>query len=257
MVAQVINDDCLQEAVMTRHTLKEQLDDEEATAENIMRIMTAKKGFLTTTDRFWRIEYSFWSSLLGASAESKIHEKVLECLPTVERPLTLQQADALFDKVENSKLVAFCGPALKTVVKTVRGYVTLMIGGRPPVLDRLMSNTVFTVAVKTRLALFCRVEISAGGSAEALKTGSEACNHKFQKLADAHDEGGILLYSDIVPVIIFDWLLSATDKQHLDRIKNSVVAKSGVRASAAPADKKGSKKGAIDTRAMVNALFVK
>lgn len=251
---------CVKEASITRRTLQDQLDDDDATSENIKRVMQQKKAFLSTTDRFWRIEQAFWTSLMGASAEAKVHEKILACLPTLEDNIPLQVADNMFEKVESSKLVAFCGPSLRSVVTTVRGYVTTMIGGKSPNLDKLVGNSSFTKGMQLRLAMFCREQVAAGsGQANSTWTGAEAAQHRWASLKKRKSEGDALTYGDLVPMLIFAWLLSDTEQKALTKMKSEIVAKSGVaKGGNATADKKaGPKKSQVDTRDLVRALFKK
>lgn len=243
---------------MTRHTLLDQLDVEDATSENIMRVLKEKRAFLASTDRYSKIEVAFWSSLVGEAAVSKVHELILDCLPNRETVRSLEQSHQKLTKAESSALVSFCGSALKSVVKTVHNYIRAMQSGEAPMLDNLAATDAFAANVKQRLAFFCRVTLPKSKEQEEMVLlGVDAAKHLLQGLEQKQESNAQVSFADIVSVVTFKWLLTTEERTRLDRIKNECVAKSG--AGSAPCGetrrRASTKKAGVDTRSMVKALF--
>ena len=90
-----------------------------------------------TVDRFWKIEFAFWQSWCNGEAEKSVQDAILAALPTVDRAVTLIDACRKLSDLEASKLVIFCGAAMKTIVKTVRGYISTMQVGIPPDVSKM------------------------------------------------------------------------------------------------------------------------
>jgi hypothetical protein len=258
-----VSEDCVLLSLGSRQLLADQLDKEDASAANIKRTLKAKHTFLMSTDKHWRIEFSFWDSLVGQGAETKMHARVLDCLPSAAKPLTVDTSLGLFQVISNSALFAFVGPSLQTVVKTVHGYVSAIASGKPPSIEKL-DSTVFATSVLAALSLFCTWQGSASSSGPAAKSSGAlaAKAHLTALLADVAAKKQ-LKYGDLVLVLPFEFLLDAAETKVLLKLKADTLSKSGMASSSgasssASSSKKCEGKAATkDTRAMVRALFKK
>lgn len=261
LVAQVsarppaVDEKCVQTSKLARSLVADQLDASDASKDAIMNVLKEKRSFLTTTDRFWKIEHSFWACLAGSLAELKTHRLILDCLPADNRRMTLAQSKQMFKMAEGCALLAFVGASLRATVATVASYVETMTAGKSPTIERTTGDTSFAFTVQSRLALFCE---APGPSADASPLrGAAAAAANFQSLSTRAEDAPQLTYSDLVPCLTFSWLLDADQRSQLDRLKLKVVAMSGA-TNDSTSEKKGSaKKAAIDTKAMVRSLFSK
>ena len=86
----------------------DQLQTQEATPDSIMRVMNARKCYMGTIDRFWKIEFAFWQSWCNGGAEKSVQDAILAALPTVDRAVTLIDACRKLSDLEASKLVICC-----------------------------------------------------------------------------------------------------------------------------------------------------
>ena len=180
--------------------------------------------------------------------------------------MTLQQSDVRFEVVERSKLAAFVGLAFRNNIKTVRSYVTSMLSGRPPVLERLGgADQALANEIRVALSNFCRVE-AAGSSTALAMIGAPAANHMAQAMLDQHAKGEVIQFRELSSVWAFFWLLDADTSQKFTKLRSEVLVKSGASTAATePASSSsssskpaGGKKGGdktFTTKEMVRAMF--
>ena len=220
---------CVKMAQISRIAVRDELGDEEASSENIQRVLKGKASFLNSCDRYFRVEQAFWMSFCGSSIDRKVHALILASLPCCTKPLTLAESSALMAKAEENKLLAFAGPSSRAVFKLVQSYLTTLTAGKSPALEKLGDGT-FPIAVKLALARFCIYGGGGPGSANdgARLTGSKAAkalvDNVFAKQANPK---ATVQFADLVPCLTFAWLLEPADKAKLTKLKNEVVAKSG------------------------------
>ena len=179
--------------------------------------------------------------------------------------MTLQQSDSRFEAVESSQLAAFVGLAFRNNIKTVRSYVTSMLNGRPPVLERLGgADQALADEIRVALAKFCRVEASGSSKASAM-IGAPAANHMAQAMLDQHAKGEVIQFRELSSVWAFFWLLDADISQKFTKLRSEVLVKSGATDASSPstaasssAKAAGCKKPGdkhMTTNEMVRAMF--
>jgi hypothetical protein len=249
-----IDNAALRGSLCSRHALAEHLEDDVATNENIQEILRRKASFLVSTDRFWRIEHAFWSSFTGEAAQEKIHALILDCFPKPGDQKTLEEVQNAFAVAESSKVLAFAGSGMQIVFRTCKGYITTMLLGKSPSLDRF-SDTSFYTRLQAALGRLCWFAESAGSAARKVIFGTEAAKAKLAA-ALANDP---LKYEHLVPSLTFVFLLDVVDQQKLQKAKSDVMAKANMKGGSEHHEAKHEKpkKTAVDTRAMVKALFAK
>ena len=174
------------------------------------------------------MERAFWLSLTGASATQEIERQVLHTLPTEGHAKRFEDVDRDLKVLEESKLVAFMGLAIKMIVSTVRGYIVAFMEGRSPTLDRMVSCSDFTIAVKARLACFCRCVVTHDEADDENLVGARAVLAMLATAQEKHGSGKDLSYNDINEVLMFGWLLSADERKTAAQIRANAVAKAGV-----------------------------
>ena len=221
-------------------------------------MMAAKKIFLNTADRYWRVEHGFWTSLTGDVATRAAQKKILEALPTESHDISLAASDKQLLALAESKLVEFMGLAVKTIVTTVHGYVQSLLNSRAPSLDKLIANSEFTLQVKSRLAFFCKWETpSSPDEMPQSFVGTKAAGAWLEHLSAMHTAGSAVSWKDISTVLSFAWLLSGEQLKAATKLKNQIVSNNDAASTAAASTRKseGGRKAGVDTKAMVKALF--
>ena len=114
----------------------------------------------------------------------------------------------------------------------------------------------FAFQVQVALALFCH-EPPTEPPAATPKRGSEAVMLDYAKIDWAEKDGQVVTYSDLLPCLTFSWLLDATQKARVDKIRLAVVARSGAAESSVGARKGSAKLASIDAKALVRAMCKK
>lgn len=263
-----IADNLLVQVRAARHALAGALDADDASAANIETLLKSKRGFLTSVDRYSRVEQSFWSSCIGEKAAERVRALILQCLPTAEKPLKLPESVMLFSRAAESLLLAFAGPSPQVMFKSVQSWVINMNNGRVPDVDKAASCNSFVGDVKTRLALFMTDDQeSVQGAALVKKRFSELEKTAAKKTA-------VIPYASLVGVQIFSWLLSPEERASLKNIAKRAVSDTctavgagvstssscGISSAASSSSAKTdgtAKKTKSDAKAMVRALFAK
>lgn len=224
-----VDADVVAPTALARKTLNEALDSSEASAENIKRVISSKFGFLSSADKYFRIEQSFWLGFMGAPGAERLQAKILECLPGEGRNLSIGQSDSLLKKLADSKLLQFCGSGLQAIFGSIHGMVSAMAHGRAPNLA-VVTDSPFVLRVKEALSLFCVYNPSDGSDAPAEEQrlfGAAAAVKQLEDLkaksAAKHD----LSLVDLRPLQIFTWLLSEAQQGELKAIMGATVAKLG------------------------------
>jgi hypothetical protein len=255
-----VDDSLLVAAKSSRQILKNALADEDVTSEMIVSTVKAKNRFISTTDRYFRIDLGFWMGCTGERAADRVSKLILGCLPTAEVPKTLAESVGLFRDAASNKLLVFAGPSQQSVFKTVRSWIDSMSSGRLPDVGKSGDST-FLATIKTRLALF----INDGGAIQ----GVELLKQRWlgiQTTAPTTPPS----YSDLVGVYIFSWLLEKDDKAKLKTMLEASVqaagtsaavagssSGSGAAASSSSGGEQLAKKSKKDAKSMVRALFMK
>ena len=196
----------------SRRTVAEHLEDDAATSEAILEVLKRKASFLATTDRFWRIEHALWSSFTGEEAEAKIRAAILNCFPKQGEQKTLEEVIASFFVCECSKALAFAGSGMQAVFRTCKGYITTMLSGRSPTVERTHDT-------------ICSSHYSEPGASDGTARplfGSEAAKAKLQSLISKNK--GDLRDNDLQFLFTFAFLLNMQDRARLAKMKNELLA---------------------------------
>ena len=255
-----MNTDRMKSAAKTRRVLMDHLDKEVATPETVLAVFQQKKSFLQSTDRCWRVEHAFWVSMSGASAEKRVQDLIVSCLPSNGKPMTLEESNEEFSRDSDSKLLTWAGSSYRTIFTTVAGYIKTMLAGRCPTVDRLCAQS-FTTTLLARMGLFCCAKSEDGSDL----TGEAAAKTMLAGLLAKHNQPEpVISYGEFTQVLRFSWLLSPAEQKQLDKVKATALKGVGAIGGAAAKTSSGSSsstsspgKANGDTLAMVKALFKK
>ena len=255
-----VDDDCLQASRLSRQIVSENLDVEEASADLIIIQLRRTKKLCLQSDRQWNIEYTFWDSMCGETVEGRVHDLILDCLPSQTKKFTLPESARRLDALASSTLVEFFGMTSKKLVTTISGYVDALSNSHTLNLDRV-GNSVFAIQLKTRLKFFCTYTPPAGsGAAKPTLTGEAAAKALLGVLKAQYADGGKANKEVVQACLAGAWLLGAADKKDLDSMREKVLAKVSLGVAGDTSHEKKSsaaKKASIDTKAAVRALYAK
>ena len=266
-----VDDGLLKEAKLSRHALCDALPDDQPTADQITTTYKNKKNFLNSVDRHYRVECMFWGSVMGETAAERVHETILDSLPSPETTRTMPESLALLQKHLDSKLFSFAGASVQSFFKSVLGWVNCMAHDRDPKIDNVGSTQRIDI-IKARLTLFVQADIADHTCTG--KQGRDLLDHKWEMLKITYAADKDVQYKDVVAIVIFQWLLKPDDKALLKQMMKKAVGSAtssaatpapaggsysvgGASSSASGSLKPAKKAKTASTKALVKALFAK
>jgi hypothetical protein len=190
----------------------------EPTALDICSMFESKGIFLSSINKFFKVDAQLFNYMRGASGEQAATLRVLEAFPTEAShksvALTLEGIGAL----EQSKVLDFVGPAMKAPVALIRKWLETMRDGRCP--DFGDASGDFLMAVRQRFAFFCRfpsdkMKVAAPASSKAVTLiGAAALDRYFDLIQDKIAKKKEFTLRDLTELHQFKYLL-APDKAEL------------------------------------------
>lgn len=259
-----IDDEVLAPAKSVRRAVAAGLAGDTPSGDNILHSLTMHAGQYNQLHRPFRAQIAFWTSIVGAGSEQRLHSEVLKCLGTSERPVTVTEACQRLAALEGRKLIAFCGLGLQTTFSSCKAFVNDIKNDRQPQYDGA-NDSPFLQSVMERCADFFKVEVPVTPQAEPRTLhGRAAVVHKLEALRGAVRAGETIELKEVQCLKIFGWLLKPSEFKEVDAwvndcIKADIVSAADHAASssstAAPRSKAGRKKVAPSARDAVMKLL--
>ena len=168
-----------------------------------------------------------------------------ECLPAEGSPKTLDQSIGALHGLQKTPVLVYCGRGVAGQLETILGWLNTMKAGRSPSLCLLGDASSFMQEVILRLALFCTVVPSGGGSEQGALVGKAAIEEIYQDVEMRFKEdGNTINLADMRSLHVYSWLLATDQQTQVTNWTEAVLAKAGVggkKAAATSADEKPSK----------------
>jgi len=90
----------------------EELDEDERDGPRFVKMLQTKKQILKGADPHWMVVHSFFASQSEENSDSKFAQRLLECLPTEEKPVTWAQAESDLKELHAAPLGRYAGRAI-------------------------------------------------------------------------------------------------------------------------------------------------
>jgi hypothetical protein len=233
----------------------------EPTALDICSMFETKGVFLASINKFFKVDKQLFNHMRGASGEQAASLRVLEAFPTQATSKSISLTLEAIAALEQSKVLDFVGPAMKSPVALIRKWLETMRDGRCP--DFGDSSGDFLVAVRQRFAFFCRFPLATKATAtSASKTvifvGAAALDKYFELTQNKIASDAEVTLKDLTILHQFKYLL-APDKAELLATWTTDVWKAAGQKEAPDLafSKKGSSSSSSDTAAVVKYFAVK
>lgn len=265
-LVQITIDACiLEQAKMVREAASESVETGNGSAALIEATLNSNQKVYKSIDKMWRVEESFWTSVLGDGAGNRLKEEVRACLPSDQEEKTMDDSLKDLASLGKSKLLEFAGLGLQASFRSVVAFVTAVEGNRKPSYDGEKDSALMkTVMEKCALwCIFCPASSSASGGQPSTQHGSDAVKSIMKQVQAKMDETPLAAtLADLTLLHVFGWL-SDDERCTVNTWTNEIV-KLDVMDAAAKATSKGAGKGSgskggrkrvgPDARAMVLAL---
>lgn len=194
-----------------------------------------------------------------------MHKRMLECLPTPDKPTDLATSIQLLENMGKTEVFAFCGLGLAGQHKTLLSWLSSMRHGRGPQFGTGALGDFMTRA-RGCIANFARWPQGASGSStDSPKFGKEAIKTIFTEVsAKAKDDSDIgITLVDVRPLQVFNFLLDDDDAKVVAAWTDQILAAAGLVATGthgevappAPKRRRVGKKGQDARGSVVGGYF--
>jgi hypothetical protein len=195
-------------------------------------VLLKKEAVLTSTDRTFKMEMSFMSSMVGMGGQNRLETMIMAAMPGPEQTVSLDIMLQHVAQIQVGDLFRFCSRGAQGSINACKEMIGSLLQGRAPLL--LGQSTPFLQDFRVKLQFFCT---ATGPDGEALK-GQPAIQHLFD-VAKGKDEGLVTL-EELEPLHTYGFLLGARTQEEIKSLTAKVLAK--VDSDGKNADKKHAKK---------------
>jgi hypothetical protein len=148
--------------------------------------------------------------MVGSGGESRLHERLMQCMPTLQKAVTIDNVLQQGVQLTTSALHRFCNQSAQGTLHTCLDMLHKMKAGRPPQLPK--DTTPNIAEFIARLQFFCRLKVDSTGKNKECKelVGHDAIQEIWAKLSAQKDS---LKLDELQPLHVFSFLLSPEDQK--------------------------------------------
>ena len=231
----------------------------------VLEAVKKKAGLFLNVDRSFLVEVACMEAMLTQQGDGIIEQRIQACFPSEAQPLTLDHTHHKLTALQGGFITQVIGSSASQILNATMEIIMGMRRGEAP--HRQFSTSAFMQKLQPKLDFFCQFKFTKDGKT-VLLTGKKACQAKFQRLAEKHEQGAIT-FKDLEEIHCFEWLLEdQADKNMLKPMTSDLLLAARVTAmdgskrlfkgSADPVASKGSSSAAQPadaTMSDVMALF--
>jgi hypothetical protein len=152
--------DFLKGCKAARHFANGTLESQgEMSADACTAILETKVSQLLAMDPAFAVEIAFFTGMTGESADKRVCNMILACMPTEGDKKTPQQAQELVAILRNKKVLQFCTAAGKAAYSTAVEMVAALCMDKRPQLPQAGCAGAFVQDLNKSLAYFVRQEV--------------------------------------------------------------------------------------------------
>lgn len=149
------------------------------------------------------------------------NQKIFECLPTADTPITVAQSATLLDKLAASDVYTFLPKAARLKVDMSREKMAEMAAGGAPKSEHLVASP-FMKDLADRLQFFCRAELVSESGAPTVLTGKHALGHLLKEAQQKATAGGLTRSGSEV-FHIFQHMIDTNETRVLSELTDKVM----------------------------------
>lgn len=192
--------------------------------DKIKSVFDKKKRWFHSLDRYCIVERSFFLSMVGESAMTKVQEDILKALPTVTATKTLEQSCQAFKSIADSEILRFAGASAQAVFDEANALLQALRASRLPTWPG--GNSSYLKDLKVAMSLF--LEFKPASDEGTTIYGEAAAKAHFKHVSDLKSSAGAACqYSDLTPLIVYGWLLNAEEHKKVSQWSQQVLAAVG------------------------------
>lgn len=210
--------------------------------DKIKAVFDKKKKWFHSLDRYCIIERSFFMSMVGESALTKVQDMILAALPSEGHLMSLPESVHKFKLIADSELLRFAGASAQAVFEEADGLLQALQSNRMP--QWPTGNSDYFTTMQDRMGLF--YSIGEPGS-EGAVVGKAAVKRQFLKVRGLKNNSTACQYSDLTPLVVYGWLLDEAEKTEVAGWSQQILAAVGKSKAAGATAKGGSKSAAASS----------
>jgi hypothetical protein len=186
-------------------------------------LLLSKQSLLLSLDPGFKVELSFMCDMVGSGGESRLHERLMACMPTIQNATTIDTVLQQGVQLTTSALHKFCNQSAQGTLHTCLDMLHKMKSGRPPQLPKDTTPNISEFIA--RLSLFCRLKLEPAKEGDETKelVGHDAIQEIWAQLSAKKDE---LKLDDLQPLHVFSFLLSPEDQKAAFKLTHGLLTQS-------------------------------
>lgn len=172
-------------------------------------LLLSKQANLLGLDPGFKVELSFMCDMVGSGGEGRLHARLMDCMPTIQKANTIENVLQVGVLLASSALHKFCNQSAQGTLHTCLDMLHKMKSGRPPQLPKDTTPNIGEFIA--RLQFFCRLKPEPVEGKEMKElVGHDAIQEIWAKLSARKDD---LKLDDLQPLHVFSFLLSPEDQK--------------------------------------------
>ena len=196
------------------------------TGELATAMLQGRMSVLVQADPTFSLEMALTLALSHEPGTKRLHDLVLQELPTDAREKTLPKSRAAIEELLTTKLFLFTSRGVQGTLEAVVGALKQMERGFAPKISSWTSQP-FLMKVKDNFQYFMSFPLCAGKGDGKKVFGAEALSMKLKSLHSLHAEGKDFAIEETSCFSAFDWLLSAAAKKEAADLVKDALSKAG------------------------------
>lgn len=168
--------------------------------------MYMQKLPVLSADKYWFLEHGLFVETAGAKGDQRYVKKVLDCFPGASGGGRFKSTCVRLRSLQASPVGDLFEHGLKSQLETICGW--LNIGIRRVVIKKGLLHD-----AKARMANFLEFSVDPGASGGVLLAGKAAVTAMLADLQRRSDAEEHIELSELQPLIMFTYLLSAGERQ--------------------------------------------
>jgi hypothetical protein len=184
-------------------------------------LLLSKQAVLLSLDPGFKVELSFMCDMVGSGGESRLHARLMSCMPTLHNAVTIDNVLQQGVQLTSSALHKFCNQSAQGTLHTCLDMLHKMKSGRPPQLPKDTTPNIGEFIA--RLQFFCRLKVEKGGKNKEAKelVGHDAIQEIWAQLSARKDE---LKLDELQPLHVFSFLLSQEDQKAAFQLTHEMLS---------------------------------
>ena len=155
----------------------------------VLEVVKKKAGLFVNVDRSFLVEVACMEAMLTQQGDGIMEQRIQACFPSEAQPFTLDDTYHKLAALQGGLITQVTGSSASQTLNAMMEITMGMRRGEAP--ERQFFTSAFMQKLQPKLDFFCQYKYTKEGKT-ILLTGKGACNAKFQRLAEKHEQGVII-----------------------------------------------------------------